>query len=240
MCRNSFSFGPRGFLIRKLRKDVDVGENGHGTVNYEIRLARKNMKMHCIDHQLGGGESIPADIRLGTLKVANKAFEQGSELDVFRGYSFAAKSMVSSCKKLVWKELLPYRGFRRFEIDFQKTYGRAEDISYGYGWTHPKMFAGTSPKGELSSSVCVRYPTELLTLSIHFPAKYPLKHDPKLEVFDFNGNKLSTKIKYELDEPLENMFDLRFYQVFGKHYRVTIQKPPQGYIFKTVWRIKKP
>jgi hypothetical protein len=235
---NSWPFGKKGFLIRKLIKEVDVEENGHGTVNYEIRLARKNKKVNCIEHQIGYGESIPAAVRLETLKSANKAFEQGSQHDMLHGYNFTVKSILSPYKKLAWQELAPYRNVRRFEIDFKKTYGKVEEISYGYGWTHPKMFTGALAKGELSSSVRISYPTEALTLRVNFPWQYPLKHGPKLKVFDINGNETSLKIKYESENLFAGAFDLRLMHFVGKRYQVTIPNPPHGFTFKTVWRTK--
>lgn len=237
---DSFHFGKRGFLIKKLTKDIDVSESGHGTANYEVKLVRKNMKARFIEHHIGCEENVPAGVRMESLKKASKEWERSEELHLLRGYGFVVEPIAPSCGKLYWRELKPQRGARRFEIDLQKSYGRTEEVGYGYGWTFPKMFAGVSSKGELSSSVCIRYPTELLTLRISFPWRYPLKRGPKLEAYDFNGNKRSITCNYERENLFEDMFDMRFMHGLGSYYRVIVKNPPQGYIFKTVWRIQKP
>ncbi|MBN1823511.1 MAG: hypothetical protein JW803_04240 [Endomicrobiales bacterium] len=240
MKKNESNSAKKGFLIKSLTKDVDVSANGHGIANYEVKLLRKCLKTRFIEHQIGGEESVPASIRVGSLKEANSAWENEKDHYFLRNYTFIAETIMPAFKKVYWLERKPLGNNRRFKIDLDSTFGVAREVSYGYGWTFPQMFSGISAKGELSSSVSIQYPTELLTLRINFPCRYWLEDGPKVEVYDQNGHRRSCSAEYERLNLIENFFNLQFAHRLGSNFVLTVENPPQGYVFKTIWRIEKP
>ncbi|MFH1367966.1 MAG: hypothetical protein ABII64_02440 [Elusimicrobiota bacterium] len=235
---DGFPFMKSGFLMKGLTKDVDVSEDGHGMVNYEVSLVRKNMRVSSIEHVIGGDESLPADVRLGSLKTAKEVLDKGGIHQLFHGYSFTLESFPPNRKKLIWCELPPQKGIRRFEIDIQRTCGGAKELNYGYGWSAPKMFGKPTSKGEFSSWMFIRHPVEVLTLRISFPKGYHLKMGPKILMYDINGNECSSQGKSKYEMPCDSINDLRLIQCFGKYYQVRIYNPRLGFTFKTVWKLR--